>query len=216
VTYGARTKYDEPGRAPRYAARSPRRDAEEWALLARLIDALPSPPPWDALDAPSGTGRIAERLLARGIPTRCADLSPAMRRETAKRLTGRDGFLGVEALDLEAPTPPPGLRSDLVVCLRLFHHLPDAATRGRVLGSLATLTRRHLILSFHHPLSPHGLQRRLAALVRGRPSDRYTLTPAVLAREARTAGLELVASRALSRYRREFWLAHLQPDGRPR
>ena len=43
---------------------------------------------------------MAARLLDRGIPTRCADLSPAMREAARERLEGREGFLGLSALDL--------------------------------------------------------------------------------------------------------------------
>lgn len=209
MTYAARTKYDEPGRAARYRARSPRRDTEEWALLARCLDVLD--PPTSALDAPCGTGRVAERLLERGIRVRAADLSPAMRAETAARLEGREGFLGVVPLDLDGDVDAAGLRADLVVCFRFLHHLPDAAARGRVLRSLGRLTGRDLLLSFHHPVSAHNLSRGLRRLLTGKRGDRHALTTRRLRREARAAGLELVRVRALGAWRRDLWIAHLRP-----
>lgn len=215
MSYAARTKYDEPGRAGRYAARSPRRDAQEGRLLDGLLDRLPSLPR-DALDAPCGTGRIAERLLERGIPTRCADLSPAMRGATEARVGGREGFLGVVDLDLDAP-PPPGLASDLVICFRFLHHLPGAEARARVLRHLAILTRADLFLSFHHPASAHNLARAARRALTGRRGDRHTLTVGRLRREAGAQGLHLVEARALAAWRREFWIAWFVPSrGRER
>jgi SAM-dependent methyltransferase len=209
MTYAARTKYDQPGRAARYGARSPRRDAEEWALLERCLAALP--PPGSALDVPCGTGRIGERLLDRGIPVRAADLSPAMRRETEARLAGRAGFLGVVALDLDGDAPAEGLEADLVVCFRFLHHLPGTASRHRVLANLARLTRRDLLLSFHHPVSVHNLARGLRRVLTRRRGDRYALTVGRLRREAASAGLVLVGVRALAAWRRDLWVAHLRP-----
>lgn len=210
ASYAARTKYDEPGRAERYARRSARRSAEEWALLSGLIASLPEPPR-GALDVPCGTGRIAAQLLALGVPTLCADLSPAMRAETEKRLGEEKGFLGAIALDLEALPEPSPRPADLVICFRLLHHLPDRETRLRVLRSLAALTGRDLLLSFHHPISLHNLGRRVRRLFGGPPGDRYTISPKALAAEAAESGLRLIEAHGLAPYRREFWLAHLRP-----
>lgn len=209
MTYAARTKYDRPGRAARYRARSPRRDAEEWALLERCL--APLPVPESALDVPCGTGRIAAHLLERGIPVRGADLSPAMRRETEERLVGRPGFLGVVPIDLDAGGTPEGLAADLVVCFRFLHHLPGEADRSRVLANLGRLTRRDLLLSFHHPVSVHNLARGARRVLTGRRGDRYALTVGRLRLEAAEAGLDLVAVRALAAWRRDLWIAHLRP-----
>jgi SAM-dependent methyltransferase len=207
VSYAARTKYDEPGRAARYRERSPRRDAREWALLERMLTAL-DPAPRDVLDVPCGTGRIAQRLLAKGLRVRAADLSPAMRAEANARLAGSPGLLGVEALDLEA-APDPALAADAVVCFRLWHHLPDAATRARVLASLAALARRDVLLSFHHPVSAHNIARLARRALRRVRGDRFTTTVRALRREAAGAGLRVVRARGLAPGRRELWVAHL-------
>jgi SAM-dependent methyltransferase len=217
MSYAGRTKYDEPGRAARYRARSERRNREEWALIERALADLPAAPR-SALDVPCGTGRIAEQLLARGLAVRCADLSPAMRAATADRLSGSPGFGGVQALDLEAPGPEAPPPADLVICLRFLHHLPDAATRGRVWATLHALTARHLLVSFHHPLSLHNLARLLRRLLRGTRGDRHTQWPGSLRAEAAAAGLCVVRLLPIARWRREFWIALLeraQPSGRP-
>ncbi len=210
MSYAGRSKYDEPGRAERYKARSERRNQEEWALVERLLGMLPAAPA-TALDAPCGTGRIAERLLARGLDVTCADLSPAMRAATEERLAGEAGYAGVVALDLEAAGEDAPAAADLVVCLRFLHHLPDAATRGRVWRTLRSLTGGHLIVSFHHPVSLHNLSRGLRRVFTRKRGDRHTLRPAALRAEAAEAGLRVVRFAPLARWRREFWLALLEP-----
>jgi hypothetical protein len=127
------------------------------------------------------------------------------------RLRDLPGFLGIVPLDLEAPEPDLSLAADLVVCMRFHHHLPDAATRRAVLGTLRTLTRGHLVLSFHHRASVHNLRRALAGWVVGRARTRQTTTVARLRREAAAAGLELVRTYAVRPWLREFWIAVLEP-----
>jgi SAM-dependent methyltransferase len=214
VSYAGRHKYDEPGKAAEYAQRSRKRDEEEWALLERALATLPETPS-TCLDVPCGTGRIAELMIQRGIPTACADLSPAMRSQADSRLQGRAGFLGVHALDLESPGPEAPARHDLVVCFRFLHHLPDPASRARVWQTLADLTGQYLLVSFHHPVSAHNLSRALRRLVTRRKGDRHTLGLGRVRKEARAADLEVEAFFPLGAWRRELWLALLRPRTAP-
>lgn len=202
--YAGRSKYDAE-RASRYAARSARRHAEEWALLARVLDRIPAPE--TVLDAPCGAGRIAKELLARGARVRAADLAPAMRDHAREAIGADPRCLGVEPLDLEAPVPADAPTHGLVLCFRFLHHLPDAATRARVLASLAARSSRHVLVSFHHPASVHHLARGLRRLLTGRRGDRHAMTLRRLVSEAAPFGLRLVASDALGRYRRDLWVA---------
>ena len=213
MSYAGRHKYDEPGKAAEYAGRSRKRDVEEWALLTRVLDTLPATPS-NCLDVPCGTGRIAEQMIARGIPTSCADLSPAMREQTNSRLEGKPGFLGAHALDLEAPCDDAPSPHDLVVCFRLLHHLPDTATRARVWRTLRGLTAKHLIVSFHHPVSAHNLSRVFRRLITRRRGDRHTLRLGKVRNEAHAADLEVEAFFPLGAWRRELWLALLRPRAR--
>jgi SAM-dependent methyltransferase len=211
---GGPTKYDAPGRADRYARRSPRRNAEEAALLLRLLSKA-TPRPEDVLDAPCGTGRVSALLLDEGFPVRAADLSPAMRGKAARALEGRAGFLGVHALDLRDPRPPGALVADLVVCFRFLHHVEGAAGRARVLAALSALARRHVLVSFFHPVSAHAAARALRRVATGRRGDRHAVTLSRLRAEARAAGLRLVASDALGRYRRDLWVALFTKETAP-
>lgn len=211
MSYAGRTKYDDPGRVKRYEARDAGRHREEWALIERSLSGIA--PPATVLDVPCGTGRIAAEFLARGAFVRCADLSPAMREAAASALMGRRGLLGVEAIDLEESPPPVGWAAHLVVCFRLLHHLPDVATRGRVLATLAALAKPYLLVSFHHPLSGHNLARAVRRLASGVVGDRHSITVSRLAREAAEHGLVLRQTAALAAYRRELWVALFERVG---
>jgi SAM-dependent methyltransferase len=208
-SYAGRTKYDAPGRAERYAARSPRRHEEEWRLLERFFDGRPWPA--EALDVPCGTGRLSAELLARGVRVRCGDLSPAMRQHAERTPEGREGFLGVEPIDLELPPAPDAPRYDLVLCFRLLHHLPDAARRRRVLAHLAARCRGEVIVSFHHPVSLHQLARGVRRVLTGCRGDRHATTLTTLRRDAAAAGLRWVEARGLAPGLRDLWVARLWP-----
>jgi 2-polyprenyl-3-methyl-5-hydroxy-6-metoxy-1,4-benzoquinol methylase len=203
--YAARTKYDEPGRAERYRARSARRDAEERRLLHRV---LPAPTPGaTALDVPCGTGRLSAWLLDRGWRVVAADLSPAMREAARATLAGREGAT-VEAMDLDA-VPDGSRRFDLVLCFRFLHHLEGAAARVRVLSALAARARGPVVVSFHHRVSVHQAARALRRLVTGRRGDRHAISVVTLARDAEAAGLRVVATAASLPYLRDLWVAVL-------
>lgn len=202
--YAGRSKYD-PARAARYAARSARRHAEEWALLSRILRSVPAPA--TVLDAPCGAGRVARELLAAGARVRLADLAPAMLAHAREAVGAHPHCLGVEVLDLEAPVPADAPLHELVVCFRFLHHLPDPATRARVLASLAGRSSRWVLVSFHHPASVHHLARGLRRLLTRRRGDRHALTLGALVREAAPHGLRLHASDALGRFRRDLWVA---------
>lgn len=208
LDYAARTKYDAPGRAARYARRSAARDAAERALLARVV--APASPGATALDVPCGAGRISADLLALGYDVTSADLSPAMRILCGEARRGDERWRGVVELDLDLPPSAPltdADRFDLVVCFRFLHHLPGPAARARALASLAARTRGRLVVSYHHPVSLHHLSRAVRRLVTGRRGDRHALTTGRLAREAAACGLTLVEARGLSPYLRDLWVA---------
>src|SRR5438093_1515941 len=107
------------------------------------------------LDAPCGTGILGPFLARRGLRVIGADISPAMLAVARER----DGAVGHVRADLELPPLRP--RSvDAVVCTRFLMHLP-AASRPRVLDTLAGLGRGPLVATVCHPYT-------LKSLVRGR------------------------------------------------
>ena len=209
--YAARPGSSYFVRAERYATRSARRHAEEWRLVRRVLGSRPLPR--DVLDVPCGTGRLAAEFLARGARVRCADLSPAMRAQAEASLAGRKGFLGVEARDLEAEVARDAPRHDLVLCFRFLHHLPDAATRRRVLSHLAARCRGAVLVSFHHPVSLHQVARGVRRVVTRRRGDRHAITLRALRTDAGAVGLRVVAAEGLAPGLRDLWVALLEPAG---
>ena len=203
--YAGRTKYDEPGRAARYAERDARRHDEEWRLVERVLAGRPWPKA--VLDAPCGAGRMALEFARRGSSVVAADLSPSMRKEAERAVQSAGAGVRVEALDLEAPDPPEALAAELVVCYRFFHHLPDAAARGRVLATLSRLARPAVLVSFHHPASLHHLSRALRRVLTLRKGDRHAITLQRLKQEAAEHGLRFVRAVALSPGLRDLWVA---------
>src|SRR5438093_560347 len=91
--------------------------------------------------------------------------------------------------DLELPPLRP--RSvDAVVCTRFLMHLP-AASRPRVLGTLAALARGPLVATVCHPYTLKSLGRALRRALGGRAKRSPRLTRRALAGEVDAAGLEL-------------------------
>jgi len=102
--------------------------------LARALAGVPAN--GLVLDAPCGTGVLADFLRARGLRVVGADISPAMLAVAHER----DGALGHVRADLER-TPFRPHAFDAVVCNRFLMHLPSA-TRVAVFRELAGPRRR--------------------------------------------------------------------------
>ncbi len=139
-----------------------------------------------ALDAPCGTGRATEWLLAEGLTVTGVDISAEML-EVARERCARFGTsltLGqddLQRLRFDAGTFP------LVTCIRLFHHL-SSADRRRILIELSRVSSRFVIvnvaLSTRYYRARRWLKRRLGLGVSASSS-----TWAQIREEARAAGL---------------------------
>jgi len=140
------------------------------------------------LDVPCGNGRLTG-LLAEYAPgpRMGADASAPMAREARAGLD-----LAVVANGARLPFPDDSV--DLVVCVRLLHHLHDAEDRRRVLRELARVGRGSVLVSFYSSTTLQGLRRRYRPK---RPSSRTGIRPAAFRRELAAAGLTVVESRSL-------------------
>ncbi|MFH1999012.1 MAG: hypothetical protein ABIK28_04980, partial [Planctomycetota bacterium] len=79
--YPAKHGYQSAEKAKKYANRSAKRHTAEIIVLSRLFDAILTKEKQalvNALDVPSGTGRMAEFLSERGLVVIKADISNAM------------------------------------------------------------------------------------------------------------------------------------------
>ena len=189
--YPKRRIYDEE-RAQQYAGRSPDRHRAEVALLRRILAGIPT---GETLDIPCGTGRLGPVLADLGCRVTRADLSPPM-----LHLAG--GGVGADAAHL----PFRDRSFDLVVCHRFLHHLHPEEMEP-VLAELARVAGRHLVFTFFHPVSLHGLTRRIRCLLQGRHSGRFSHRPGRLESILRPRGLEPLRYAAQKPYLRELWLA---------
>ena len=137
------------------------------------------------LDAPCGTGILTPFLARRGLRIVGADISPAMLALARER---PEGARLVRA-DLENPPYRPGT-FDAVVSTRFLMHLP-AASRPRVLATLAGLARGPLVATVCHPYTVKSFGRALRRAFGGRAKRSPRLTRRALAAEVEAAGLRL-------------------------
>lgn len=195
-------RYEVGGKSAAYAARNPRRDAREQALLARL---WPGRPGESVLDLPCGAGRLLPLLQARGHRVFHADGALAMLRE-ARAAAAAHGDAAPPAVAADALAMPFADRTiDGVVMFRFLHHLPPEH-RGAAIAEACRVARRFLVLSFFHPCSFHHLQRRLGQLA-GNPPVRFAVRLATLRRELERHGFALQATAADLPFARDLWLA---------
>lgn len=114
------------------------------------------------LDVPAGTGRFIGMLRGRGARVHAVDISEDMLAELRRRWPGEGTELVVERADAEA-LPYAASQFDFVVCWRLFHLLPPAASE-RVLRELARVCRGEIVLEVFGVEAGGRIAARLRAL----------------------------------------------------
>ena len=93
-----------------------------------------------------------------------------------------------------------------MIAFRFLHHLDDASARV-FLGEVARVARRYIVVSFFHPISTHGLRRRVVRSWRGRPSTRHAVAPRTLTTWMADFGFVPTGWAAQLPYLDEFWVA---------
>jgi SAM-dependent methyltransferase len=137
------------------------------------------------LDAPCGTGVLADFLRGLGFRVMGADISPAML-EVARE---RGPVIGHVRADLERPPLRPG-SVDAVVSTRFLMHLP-AELRPRVLASLARLARGPVVATVCHPYTFKTFGRTVRGAVGFETKKSARITRRELDAEVASAGLRL-------------------------
>jgi ubiquinone/menaquinone biosynthesis C-methylase UbiE len=188
-----------------------RQNERELSAVERAIartDTLGAPI-CDVLDLPCGTGRLFPLLGRNRYCFVGADVSlPMMEQARAKiALDGQpEGFIGL--IQCEAERLPFKDRSfDCVVSLRFMLHL-DQAARQQVLGEMARVTRRWLIVDFRHKYTTRHLTRLLRRKLAILSTVGHRFSRPALERELRHAGARLVEvfpSRRILRWFSEKW-----------
>lgn len=139
------------------------------------------------LNAACGAGRFAETILGRSREVVFSDFSLAMLEVSRARLAGsadKVAFVAADAIHL------PFERSifDLVVAVRLMHHLRQESERDACLGELLRVSRRWLIITFADACSLKGRSRRFRQRWMGRPRGEAMMSRAELAALAAAHG----------------------------
>ncbi len=201
--------WQSPRSAEEYSAsREPshdRRYYHEEAIVNHWLDELPEGAL--ILDVPCGSGRFVKTTINRHFRYVGGDISVAMidqaRRQTASPLV--QGFLHVDLGYLP-------LRDNCVDCIiiwRLFHHLRDAEIRQALLREACRVTRRTVLVSFHHPISFTFVRKLIqrSFLGKGHGSE---ITQWRLKREAAQCGLQLMETLGFRKYVSINWFALLR------
>ena len=165
------------------------------------------------LDVPCGTGRWISTLTGRGFRYTGADVSLAMARE-ARALTGPPQVRGVLVADL-AHLPFADASFDAVIVWRLLHHVPDCETRQVLLGEAARVSRRKVIVSFHHPISFTYAWKVVRRQFFGFRQGGRGITHWQLEREASSAGMHVTNTRSFCKYASINWFACMEKPATP-
>ena len=152
------------------------------------------------LDAPCGTGVLADFLRGLGFRVMGADISPAML-DVAR---GRGPVVGHVRADLERPPLRPG-SVDAVVSARFLMHLPPEL-RPRVMRALASLTRGPFVATVCHPYTVKSFGRAVRRAL-GWPAKRSPrMTRRELEAEVTAAGLRLDRVIPVMPFLSEVWV----------
>jgi SAM-dependent methyltransferase len=169
-----------------------RRRARDGRLVARLL-ARPSAEAHGrfgrVLDAPCGTGRLTDTLAPLTEQLVGLDVSRAM-------LTAApEAFGGVARIEASVFALPFATATfDVVVACRLLHHFSSPEDRRAILGELARVTRRFVVLSYWDAASWHAWRRRAPGPFRRRGHDtRVAIAARTLDADLAAAGLTRIA-----------------------
>ncbi|MHC4958443.1 MAG: class I SAM-dependent methyltransferase [Planctomycetota bacterium] len=146
----------------------------EQKLLNRLLQRVS--PIDSVLDCPCGTGRFLPLLETHARRVYAGDVAHSM-----VALARDDGRALCLVGDVNA-LPLPDDAVDVVVCMRLLHHLADPADRVRALTGMRRVARRAVIVSFADAETRRG---------RRASSRRQAISEAQLRADAAAAGLAL-------------------------
>ena len=177
--------------AKRYKGDQKLLDRREQAIIAGFLSTVSGGRrDLEALDVPCGYGRFSNALLSVSSRLVDADRSENM----ASRATARGRELGAKdvagvGVDLVA-LPFPDRAFDVILSMRLLHHIGDPAVRALMFRELSRVTRKWVITSFYDTNPLHQLQRGLSKLTNAkrRKSKIYFYPATTFRAEVEAAG----------------------------
>ena len=99
---------------------------------------------------------------------------------------------------------------DCVIVWRLLHHVREQEVRTGILREAARVSRRQVLLSFHHPFSFTHWRKTLKRKLLGGTRHGSAITQWQLEREAAACGLRVVETRGFQKYVSINWFACLE------
>lgn len=175
--------------AEKYDRRNPVRDLAEINLVRRAFERVTGVK--TALDAPCGTGRMSILMHEQGFDVCSADLGEGALKQAGLNFDQagiRDIKLikaNLEQLLFEDNS------FDLVLCFRLYHHLPTETARKRVIGELCRVSKRHVLISYIHTLAYTSLRRGLKKHLLGKTSKQHATSLVSIERHFLVHGFSL-------------------------
>lgn len=181
------TTYAGKFRRTRWKARTHRREVVILAAFLRQIGPIRS-----LLNLPCGTGRFSDVLEARGRPDRVvyADDSPAMLGQARENLAAGGGTIP-ELKRLDVTRDELDETFDLVLCVRLLHHLKSDEDRRRALSFLTRAARDALILTVASTSTWRGWSRARRARLGRRRGGESIVPLSAVARELDDLGFRV-------------------------
>ena len=197
-------------RQSRHLVNSPRYRRED-AIITEWLRRLP--PEAHILDLPCGTGRMINNITGLGFKYTGGDISSSMIAEAKKEAAGNPNVVGFVEADLEK-LPFADNSFDCIIIWRILHHQADPQVRERMLAEAARVTRRWVLISFHHLLSATAFRKFIQRTCFGRQQNGRPITHWRLRREAEHSGLRLLETKGLRKYVSINWYAFLEKADR--
>ncbi len=177
-----------------------RREVRILGAIMKLIGPTPdraspgSPPEHLALDAPCGYGRFSRFLLERGYRLASADLSFAM----VKRARGRENIPAIPIIPMGivcnfvAGLPFKPAVFEIILSMRLFHHLHRPEERQSVLREFGRAAGGWVILSYYQANLLHRFQRTVRRAIKRSRTRIKMISRREFREEVGAAGFEIV------------------------
>jgi len=199
-----RLRYSEQRRLPAKARSYDTKYEREWhkrlsdrrerRLLAAILER--AGPHERLLDVPCGAGRLSGVLARNAERLFEVDYATSMLELAREKGEGRYDPALANASAFELPF---GDRAfDLVVSIRLSHHVPDHGDRRRHLRELCRVSGRHVLVTFFDAGSVKNRLRRLRRRLGSPKRDKHTLSRDEVAEVARGEGLRVAGFWRLS------------------
>lgn len=136
------------------------------------------------VDVPCGNGRLSAHVnRRRDVRLICLDYNMAMMH--SMRATGRDELLNRCGRADIMRLPLADASVDLLLTIRLLHHVSDDATRISMLREMARVSRGPILTTFWNAHCWRHIKKRL----RGKPVKLYPISPGRFRKCCREAGL---------------------------